>query len=286
MNERPETRRPSTGPWTPTDILAGPADPRRRHRSRPVREVPLVPGLVVEHRDSGFCGAVVRLEWGAVVLSGRGDVERAFRLEPGGFLVDGDPVTLVVPARSAAAGPHRVGLGRRAPGPGPGGPAQPHLGRGRARRRARRAGVGRRPAHRGRGGRAPRRHRRPGRRGADVRARAGPARSACWSTTWSPGRRRPASPPSVHHAARARDRHAVRRRVAGGAARRLGHRRVAGDPRGRPWKEGVCAALGVARSGRRCGGGSSPRCAPTPTSSPPLVGAVERLIDFVATPSN
>jgi hypothetical protein len=74
----------------------------RTRRSRPAREVALARGLVVEHRDSGFCGAVVRLERGGVVLQGRGDVERAFRLEPAGFLVDGEPVTLVVPARSEA----------------------------------------------------------------------------------------------------------------------------------------------------------------------------------------
>jgi hypothetical protein len=103
--DRHEPRRPPADRWTPTTgILAGSVDAPRTRRSRPVREVALVPGLVVEHRASGFCGAVVRLERGGVVLCGRGDVERVFRLEPAGFLVEGDAATLVAPTRSVAPG--------------------------------------------------------------------------------------------------------------------------------------------------------------------------------------
>ena len=53
-------------------------------------------------------------------------------------------------------------------------------------------------------------------------------------------------------------------------------------PLGTPWKEGVCAALGVARDG------FWPRIRNQVRSyadlEPELVGAVERLIDFVAEP--
>ena len=53
-------------------------------------------------------------------------------------------------------------------------------------------------------------------------------------------------------------------------------------PRGRPWKEGVCAALGwPADAAARPGGASSARCAATPTWNRPCSGRVEELIDFV-----
>jgi hypothetical protein len=73
------------------DILAG----------KPKREIPEVPadvGLVVEDPASGFCGAVVRLEPGTVVLEDRHGKHRVFPLEPAGFLLDGRPVTLTKPA--------------------------------------------------------------------------------------------------------------------------------------------------------------------------------------------
>ncbi|MGQ0841800.1 DUF3097 domain-containing protein [Actinokineospora sp.] len=68
---------------------------------RPRKQIPELaaePGLVVEDPASGFCGAVVRFEYGNVVLEDRHGRHRLFPLAPAGFLVDGRPVTLVRPA--------------------------------------------------------------------------------------------------------------------------------------------------------------------------------------------
>ncbi|MBM7774588.1 hypothetical protein JOD54_004792 [Actinokineospora baliensis] len=72
---------------------------------RPRRQVPEVvaeDGLVVEDPASGFCGAVVRWEYGNVVLEDRNGRHRLFPLTPAGFLVDGRPVTLVRPMPAKA----------------------------------------------------------------------------------------------------------------------------------------------------------------------------------------
>jgi hypothetical protein len=78
------------------DVLTG--DWRRR------RAVPVVEAetdLVVEDAESGFCGAVVGFESGAVVLEDRFGKRRNFPLLPAAFLLEGRPVTL----RRPAAGP-------------------------------------------------------------------------------------------------------------------------------------------------------------------------------------
>ncbi|MEV0679293.1 DUF3097 domain-containing protein [Actinosynnema sp. NPDC050436] len=77
------------------DVLAGAT-------KRKVPEVAAEPGLVVEDPASGFCGAVVRFEQGRVVLEDRHGRERLFPLLPAGFLLDGRPVTLVRPAAAPA----------------------------------------------------------------------------------------------------------------------------------------------------------------------------------------
>lgn len=82
------------------DVLAGP-------RRRKIPEVPAEAGLVVEEPGSGFCGAVVRLEHGNVVLEDRHGRHRVFPLAPAGFLLEGKPVTLVPPL-TAAPPPDRV----------------------------------------------------------------------------------------------------------------------------------------------------------------------------------
>jgi len=71
------------------DVLKG--DRRRR---RTVAEVDAEPDLVVEDADSGFCGAVVGFDAGAVVLEDRFGKRRVFPLAPAAFLLDGQPVTL------------------------------------------------------------------------------------------------------------------------------------------------------------------------------------------------
>ncbi len=75
------------------DVLRA-GDPRRRA----VPSVEAEPGLVVEDPDSGFCGAVVGFEAGAVLLEDRFGKRRHFPLVPAGFLLDGAPVTLTRPA--------------------------------------------------------------------------------------------------------------------------------------------------------------------------------------------
>jgi hypothetical protein len=75
------------------DVLRQPRKPRKH-----VPEVEVEPDLVVEDADSGFCGAVVGFESGAVVLEDRFGKRRLFPLTPAAFLLDGRPVTLVRPA--------------------------------------------------------------------------------------------------------------------------------------------------------------------------------------------
>lgn len=89
-----------------SDVLAG----RRRRR---VAEVPAEPGLVVEDPESGFCGAVVRLEQAGVVLADRHDRERLFPLRPAGFLLEGRPVTLTRPTAAPVERSTRSASGSR-----------------------------------------------------------------------------------------------------------------------------------------------------------------------------
>jgi Protein of unknown function (DUF3097) len=78
------------------DVLK--SDWRRR---RKVPEVDAEPDLVVEDADSGFCGAVVGFELGAVVLEDRFGKRRNFPLAPAAFLLDGRAVTLRKPVAVA-----------------------------------------------------------------------------------------------------------------------------------------------------------------------------------------
>jgi hypothetical protein len=78
------------------DVLKG--DRRRR---RVIPAVDAAPDLVVEDVDSGFCGAVVSFESGAVVLEDRFGKRRTFPLAPAAFLLDGQPVTLRRPVTAA-----------------------------------------------------------------------------------------------------------------------------------------------------------------------------------------
>jgi hypothetical protein len=82
---------------------------------RPTRaEVPVVdadPELVVEDVDSGFCGAVVGFEAGAVVLEDRHGRRRLFPLARGGFLLDGVAVTLRRPSPAGDGRPRRTASG-------------------------------------------------------------------------------------------------------------------------------------------------------------------------------
>jgi hypothetical protein len=92
-----------------SDPLAG--DWRAAGR-RVLPEVPAEPGLVVElphdgGPSAGWVGAVVLVDAGNVHLEDRHGRVRAFPLGAG-FLVDGEPVRLVAPARSAPASAGRA----------------------------------------------------------------------------------------------------------------------------------------------------------------------------------
>jgi DUF3097, C-terminal domain/DUF3097, N-terminal domain len=60
-------------------------------------------GEIVEDRASGFCGDIVTVTAEAVTLRDRKGRTREFRYKPGGFLIDGKPVTLVREMRSPRA---------------------------------------------------------------------------------------------------------------------------------------------------------------------------------------
>ena len=86
-----------------TDVLAN--DPHRDpHNNRKVRSVQRCAeiGMVVEDPQSGFVGAVVRVEGCRVELQDRRGCNRVFPLGPG-FLLEGRPVILTAPLRHGPA---------------------------------------------------------------------------------------------------------------------------------------------------------------------------------------
>ncbi|WP_043600577.1 DUF3097 domain-containing protein [Cellulomonas flavigena] len=91
-----------------SDVLAGGRDAARPSHHRPTRTSraqPAEPGLVVEDVETGWVGAVVRVEKSGglhvVVLEDRRGRTRTFRLGPG-FWVEGEPVTLTAPVTTRA----------------------------------------------------------------------------------------------------------------------------------------------------------------------------------------
>jgi hypothetical protein len=86
-------------------IHGGPVDAGERLAA----ELPAVaaePGLAVRHRASGFLGSLVMLDGEAVVVRGATGLEKRYRNRPGDFAVDGRPVRLVPPvADGASPGP-------------------------------------------------------------------------------------------------------------------------------------------------------------------------------------
>jgi hypothetical protein len=91
-------------------VLSGPVDGPQRVRAQ-YPEVEAVPGLKVEHRGSRFGGVVLRMEKDGVVIRGRSGQDRVFRLTPGGFDVDRRAVSLVRPEATAPAAPARTASG-------------------------------------------------------------------------------------------------------------------------------------------------------------------------------
>lgn len=100
-----------------SDVLAS-GRPSPGHARRRSRELEARVGVVVEDVETGFCGAILRVDKAGgmevVLLEDRRGRPRGFPLGPG-FLVDGEPVILVRPAAAAApAAPTRTASGSRA----------------------------------------------------------------------------------------------------------------------------------------------------------------------------
>jgi hypothetical protein len=265
-------------------ILGGPVDgPARLRAAYPTVEA--VRGTRATHRSSRFLGRVVRLEGDFVVLRNGTGTERHFSMVPGAFSVDGDTVTLIRPARRAAPAPP----GRTASGS---------------------VAVPRAPARVARGSRILVEGIHDAELvekvwGDDLRLEGVVVErldgvdhlpDVVRSFAPGPGRRLGvlvdhlvAGSKEARTAAEVSGPHvlvtgtpyvdvweAVRPRLLGLAA-------WPEVPRGRPWKEGVCEVLGEPEPGRLWR-----RILGTVTSyadlEPPLVGAVERLIDFVTEP--
>lgn len=244
--------------------------------------VEVAQGLVIEDRASGFCGDVVRWNHEAVTLRDRAQHLRHFTWKRGGFLLDGRPVTLVRPSAPTTASPRTTASGSIA------GEREREAQVARASRiwvegrhdaellehvwgdDLRELGIVVEPLH-----------------GADDLAAAVRA--------FHPGRARRLGILLDHLVEGSKE-----SRIAGAidhpAVLITGHPfvdvwagirpRVVGlstwpdVPMGEPWKEGVCRALGVPSAG------FWPKLRNRVTSyadlEPELVGAVERLVDFVA----
>lgn len=89
-------------------ILSGPIDLDGSRRPPSVyTTVEATTGLAVVHRASGFVGTVTGMRNGGVTIRDRRGNERLFRLDRGGFEVDGQAVTLAPPR--PAVGPRPAG---------------------------------------------------------------------------------------------------------------------------------------------------------------------------------
>jgi hypothetical protein len=88
-----------------TDILAN--DPHRKPRST---EQPAEIGMVVEDTQTGYVGAVVRIENGRMELEDRHGRRKPFPIGPG-YLIDGRPVILTAPRDAAPTVPKRTASG-------------------------------------------------------------------------------------------------------------------------------------------------------------------------------
>ena len=90
-----------------SDVLA-----RNPHAARRVRSTEMTAeiGLVVEDVESGYVGAIVRVEYGRMEVEDFDGHRRPFPVGPG-YLVDGNPVILTPPKRKVAAVPTRTASG-------------------------------------------------------------------------------------------------------------------------------------------------------------------------------
>jgi hypothetical protein len=90
-----------------SDVLArNPHAPKRVRSSEMAAEI----GLVVEDVQTGYVGAIVRVEYGRMELEDFDGHRRPFPVGPG-YLVDGKPVILTPPKAKAPAAPTRTASG-------------------------------------------------------------------------------------------------------------------------------------------------------------------------------
>ncbi len=90
-----------------TDILAN--NPHQARKPRSV-ETPIEIGMVVEDAQTGFVGAIVRVEYGRMELEDRNGRTKPFPVGPG-YLIDGKPVILTAPKKAGPAAPTRTASG-------------------------------------------------------------------------------------------------------------------------------------------------------------------------------
>lgn len=90
-----------------TDILTN--DPHRSRRQRSFERAVEV-GMVVEDAQTGYVGAVVRVEYGRMELEDRRGRRKPFPIGPG-YLIDGEPVILTSPRRASGPSPSRTASG-------------------------------------------------------------------------------------------------------------------------------------------------------------------------------
>jgi hypothetical protein len=101
-------------------ILSDPIDlDGPRHPGVVYHEVEARPGLVVEHRASGVVGSIRSFNEQLVTLRDRHDQDRPLRTQPGGFLLDGVPCTLVAPPPVRHRAATRTASGSISTGPAP-----------------------------------------------------------------------------------------------------------------------------------------------------------------------
>ena len=109
----PPTRRSS-------GILSGPIDaPPAQKLAAVYPMVEASVGMALVHRASGFSGTLVRIEGGGVELRGRTGQERVFRLAPGAFAVDGRAVSLTRPSSGPSPTPTVTASGSLSVGAAP-----------------------------------------------------------------------------------------------------------------------------------------------------------------------
>jgi len=263
------------------DILDDFAESKKPTRY-PTVEVSI--GLVVEDRAGGFVGDVVRWNYEAITLRDRNQYLRHFTWKPGGFLLEGKPVTLTRPAQQATATQQVTASGSIAADRSAGarvakasriwveGKHDAELLEHVWGDDLRQIGIVVEPLH-----------------GADDLAAAvnefkpgGDRRLGVLLDHLVAGSKESRIAASVDHSSVLITGHPFVDVWAGIRPKLVGLHEWPEIPKGQPWKEGICASLGVPFE--RFWPRLRNQVKTYADLEPELVGAVERLIDFVAEP--